>query len=215
VFAIPWPYLKREYVRITLKQGGTPDDVADITDSVEWLNDSQIRITPAPAFGMVVTVTRNTPSKVALVIFKDGSNLTGANLNMVSTQLLHIIEEGRDYTELVHNLVENASGLLEEFKNLSVAADSVPYGSMTGVNYNPATGMITLYIPEGPPGKPGQPGQRGLPGEKGATGDDGPIGPVGPPGQAPLVDVIDCGGPYDTDYITIIDGGTPYSFPDT
>lgn len=191
VFGIPWPYIRRAFVHITHQRDDGLSSAEDVTDTVEWLNDSQIRVTPAPAFGTNITVTRVTPSDKALVVYKDGSTLKGADLNAVTTQLLHIIEEGRDYTELVHNLVENASGLLSEFKNISVAADDAPPGTMAAAHYNPATGMITLYIPQGrrgeqgppgPRGDSGDPGERGQAGPEGAPGIQGTQGPAGVPG---------------------------------
>jgi hypothetical protein len=245
IFPIPWPYIRRSFVHFTLRRDESLDSAKDITADVEWLNDGQIRVTPAPPQGHTLIVTRVTPSDRALVVFKDSSTLTGADLNAISTQLLHIVEEGRDYTEMVHNLIENASGLLDEFKNLSVAADDSPPGSMAGVSYNPGTGMITLYIPQGKQGEKGDRGDKGARGDRGEKGDKGDNGAqgiqglqgiqgakgdkgdrgdrgekgdkgdkgdVGPAGLPPLFDVLDCGSPYDTDYLAIVDGGTPYDF---
>lgn len=60
--------------------------------------------------------------------------------------------------------------------------------------------------PEGQIGATGPQGIQGPAGDKGQTGDQGPRGPEGPPGLAPVLDVIDCGGPVE-EWVVIVDGG--------
>ncbi len=209
VFPINWPYIDKDFVRVYLQDAQRGEAKKDITASCRWLSDSQIEICPdPPPYGSTVTITRETPFDRPLAVFRDGSVQLADDLNTVSTQMIHITQEGRDYTGLVHNLVQNASGILEDYKTLGIAVDDLPYGRMASSSWNPATAMLTLYIPQG---RPGVRGPTGPPGQ-GEKGEQGIQGVPGPAGQVPLVDVIDCGGPYDAERITIIDGGGPYDF---
>ena len=97
IFPISWPYLDRDYVVVTSTVKGITESKVDISTAIEWLNDSQIRISPPPPSGTLITITRQTPSDDMLVKFKDGSAHLAADLNTAVTQLLHIFHEERDY----------------------------------------------------------------------------------------------------------------------
>jgi hypothetical protein len=89
-FAVPFPYIARSHV--TAK-------VNDVTTSFTWVTSSVIRITPAPASGVSVYVSRNTPLSVPLVLWQDAANLKAADLVLDTQQTLYASEEGRDYID--------------------------------------------------------------------------------------------------------------------
>ena len=204
LFPIHWPYIDRGFVVVKLQKDPRDEDYELlIPDSdYNWITDSQIEITPAPPSGSSVIITRNTPSDRALTKFRDGAVLLGKDLNGVSEQMLHIIEEGRDYTDQVHDYVGKAEGYLEKLAgldeavdraeaaaeradkvlNLSIAVDDAPYGHVTSGSYNVDTGMLTFLIPEGKTGPDGAPGQDGRDGHDGQDGKDGQDGQQGKPG---------------------------------
>lgn len=205
IFPINWPYLKRAFVHVTLVRDPVlaADNIVDISGSVNWISDSQIEITPAPPPGSIITITRKTPSDKPLLLFKDGSTQLAADLNTVSAQLLHIAEEGRDYTEQVHDYVGKAEGYLEQLEGLtsavkraetaaeradqvltlSIAVGDAPYGHAVSGSYNRETGMLTFHIPEGKRGPDGNKGETGNTGQPGPDGRQGPEGNPGPDGK--------------------------------
>jgi len=66
----------------------------------------KIRLVTAPASGIVVSIVRQTPNTVSdfrgnIVVFNDGSILTGADLNKSVQGLLHIIQEVGDLSSQV------------------------------------------------------------------------------------------------------------------
>lgn len=78
-------------------------DKANITASVNllpvaytWDSDSVIRISPAPANGLVVEARRRTERETRLVDFSDGSTLTESDLDLSATQVFYIVQEAID-----------------------------------------------------------------------------------------------------------------------
>lgn len=195
VFPIRWPYLHPSYVKVGLR--AEREEEATPTEFT-WLDAGRIEISPAPAAGLYVVITRQTPGDAALISFQDGSTFTGPQLNTISTQLLHLMQEGRDYTALVHDYVGKAEGYLEQLEglstavavseaaaaradqilNLSIAVDDAPNGHVASGAYNPETGMLTLYVPKGPQGDPGENGTDGRDGRDGKDGADGNPGVI-------------------------------------
>ncbi len=98
-----------------------------------------------------------------------------------------------------------------QLMGLSIAIDDAPHGEAASGSYNPATGMLTLRVPEGERGQEGPSGPAGPAGRDGVDGKDGRDGVDGSPGLAPIIDVIDCGGAAAT-HVSIIDGGFADSF---
>ena len=136
-----------------------------------------------------------------------------AEIQRIADQASAAAARAEEESQIARDAAERADQVL----GLSVAADDVPHGSWPSANYDAATGMLTIGIPRGADGLPGPPGAQGVPGPQGddgaqgSTGSQGIPGPPGPPGQAPIIDVIDCGGAYPTQ-ITAIDGGNAASF---
>lgn len=110
VFSVPWPFIDRRFVRVFLSHG-SPDDTElfnkaeDITSTCRWLSDAQIEVSPAPTSGTVLILTRETPFDKTLATFKDGSVQLSDDLNLVGNQLLHIVQETKDFSQQVQDYV--------------------------------------------------------------------------------------------------------------
>lgn len=102
------------------------------------------------------------------------------------------LNEIKDYTDDVQDIKNQLYGLTTELVKL-------PYGSEGSAVYDGTTGVLTIYLSEGPQGPVGEQGPtgpvgpqgpQGLPGPRGPQGlqgVDGPAGPQGPEGpQGPV-----------------------------
>lgn len=106
IFTIPFPYINRDYVHVTV------DDVEQVDGdnaTIEWLTDASIRIMPTPASGATVFIYRDTTKEEALVDFRDGSVLNEENLDTEVTQLLHIAQETYDIPGMLIKTVNTLS----------------------------------------------------------------------------------------------------------
>lgn len=95
-----------------------------------------------------------------------------------------------DKSAAVQALVDTAQSIVDAVKRISATAETVEPDRPAAADYTPATGRILFSIPRG---------------------RDGRQGPAGPPGQAPVVDVICCGGAAKRQ-ITVIACGSAASF---
>lgn len=123
LYPVLWPYIDRNYVRVSLRRKGQDEKPQDITSSIRWISEHEIEVLPPPAQGETLYITRQTPSHRPLMVFRDGSTQLAADLNLVSEQLIHIIEESRDYTTEVHDYVGKAEGYLEQLGGLTQALE--------------------------------------------------------------------------------------------
>lgn len=99
-FRIPFEYLSRQYVVVTLIKPDSPSDnkVLKMGDDYIFINSVTIELTTTATQGYtVLRIHRYTGSDV-LVSFRDGSVLTANDLTVSELQAIHIAEEGRDYT---------------------------------------------------------------------------------------------------------------------
>lgn len=90
-FSISFQYLNRAHV------------VAKVNNSLvthTWVNDSTLRISPAPATGSNVWIYRVTPKEAPLTVFKDGVGFREADLNRMVKQLLYISQEAYENADL-------------------------------------------------------------------------------------------------------------------
>lgn len=71
---------------------------------------------------------------------------------------------------------ERAKAEADSLKHLNVYVEGVPYGTETVGDYDPVTGILTLFVQEGPMG---QQGPLGAGGPQGIAGEEGPQGPRG------------------------------------
>lgn len=117
-------------------------------------------------------------------------------------------EDARDRAEIAAESAETNAGRI---MNLSIAVDDAPYGHMASGSYNPATGMLTLRVPEGKQGETGIQGPAGVQGIQGPQGVQGPRGPEGPQGNSGVI--VEMSGIYGfaiqgDDLVMVYDDGT-------
>lgn len=84
-FAVPFPYLSRDNVKVTVEGAPVP---------FTWLSDGLVQILPAPQGA--VTVYRETQNTAGVIYFNDGSVLDESMLEAMSKQLLYICQEVLD-----------------------------------------------------------------------------------------------------------------------
>ena len=87
-YAVTFPFISREHVTVT----------ADGTAATfTWVNNGQITITsPAVLSSEALIIKRNSSPATLLVDFVDGSNLTEADLDLLSTQMFYLAQENID-----------------------------------------------------------------------------------------------------------------------
>src|SRR5690625_904549 len=83
-FTIPFPFLDKDYVYVTV------DDVPTV---YEWVNDSLIIIEPAPPAGAEVVRYRYTFSEHARHIFQSGVPFRPRFIDENNTQLFNVMQE--------------------------------------------------------------------------------------------------------------------------
>lgn len=107
-----------------------------------------------------------------------------------STAAEEAIAEGVAYVEGVKNHVieieKRVNTTANTIKNTTATASALESGEAPTANYDSETGLLSLGIPAG---------------QKGDTG------PAGPPGTAPVMEVLDGGGAYESGVVTVLDGG--------
>lgn len=87
-FTFPFPYLRPSHVIVALNGVETTNFTLPTTSSV--------RITPAPAVGVSVLISRRTES-APMTSWPEGSNITGRNLDLAQLQSLFIAQEARGF----------------------------------------------------------------------------------------------------------------------
>lgn len=78
---------------------------------------------------------------------------------------------------------EAADAIRQQLYGLSINSVALPFSSKGTATYDASSGVLTLYLPEGPKGTKGDKGDRGDVGPKGPQGDKGGAGPKGPQGD--------------------------------
>ena len=96
-FTVPFVYLKKTFVKVTLNnadlKGG---DYGDTSVDYYFLDDTTARLKTAPASGSELTIRRYTSATDRVVTFKDASILKATDLDTSQLQAFHIAEEARD-----------------------------------------------------------------------------------------------------------------------
>lgn len=162
-FAVPFPFLSRAHVFVTL---------AGVPVTPVWLNDGLLSITPAPTG--LLKIQRQTPEVNRLVDFSNNSGLDEAQLDLSALQLFYLIQEVNDF-ETEQALTNTALRASIDAVHL-IPGPQGPAG-VNGVNgINGANGAAGVQGPAGPTG-PAGPAGTGT-----GTGTVGPAGPAGPQG---------------------------------
>lgn len=113
---VPFEKLSRAFVKVR---------VNGVQATFEWLSDTQIRLTIAPATGALVEVYRET-GRERVATFSDGSTITGADLNAVYAHSLHLSQEAVDSASAAVGAVPTANaalGLAEDARNAAGVAE--------------------------------------------------------------------------------------------
>lgn len=109
-FVVPFEYLARKFVTLTLR-GSTKKTLVMGVD-YRFVNPTTVslNITPAAEFNQL-EVRRHTSATERLVSFQDGSILRAGELNIATMQSIHVAEEARDLT--LYSIGLNEDGNLD------------------------------------------------------------------------------------------------------
>ncbi|HEY8400391.1 MAG TPA: phage tail fiber protein, partial [Cytophagaceae bacterium] len=88
LFGIPFPYLKKEHVKVYINN-------VPYTDFI-WSTDSTLEFASAPADGAIVRIQRETPYSAGMVKYTTSNILNPDNLNLTTNQLLYALQEAMD-----------------------------------------------------------------------------------------------------------------------
>ena len=117
-FAVPYPYLKRAHVQVSvdgvLKVDGT---------DYNWTSDRNVQFTSAPASGTEVLVQRDTPESDQIVQWDNGSYIIAEDLNESDLQWLYNIQELYDEYHRLDGTIEGEA-IKEIIGTLPVLVDS-------------------------------------------------------------------------------------------
>ena len=84
LFSVPFPYLDPGYVKVRLN--------GVVTSALTFASPTVVRLNGCPAAGVVVTISRDTSCN-PLVVFQNGSKVSGEDLNTATLQALNAVEE--------------------------------------------------------------------------------------------------------------------------
>ena len=98
IFSVPFPYISRNHVVVTV--GGVP--TADYT----WLTTSSIETASAPAAGVSVDIRRTSSRAARIVDFQDATPLTEGLLNQDANQAFYVSQEAFDAASDLEQVVD-------------------------------------------------------------------------------------------------------------
>ena len=98
-FVFPFTYLKPDHVKVS---------VGGIAASFTLINQTTVRVSPAPAGGTIVRVYRDTPGD-PLVEWNDGAVMLGKDLNLATGQAVNVAQEARDAAEESAAIAQSAN----------------------------------------------------------------------------------------------------------
>ena len=137
-FAIPFEYLARKFVRVTLV--GTNRQELVLNQDYRFTTRTQITTTRAWGTGDgydLIEIRRYTSATDRLVDFADGSILRAYDLNISQVQTLHVAEEARDLTADTIG-VNNDGNLDARGRRIVNVADGIDAGDAVTVRQQQA-----------------------------------------------------------------------------
>lgn len=135
-FTIPFEYLARKYVEVTLL--GIDRLPLTLNTDYRFVNKTLISLTrPYGAEYKQIELRRETSATERLVDFHDGSILRAYDLNLSQIQTLHVAEEARDVARITLGMDDNGNldARNRRIVNLADAVleqDAVPLGQVRG-----------------------------------------------------------------------------------
>ena len=93
IFTVPFEYLKKSFVKVVVAEEPVP------SENFEWLTSTSIKLAVAPAVGSTIYIYRDTEKETPVTGYRDGSVLTGSDLDNQTRQLLHIAQETQDVAD--------------------------------------------------------------------------------------------------------------------
>lgn len=117
-FAVPFIYIKREYVNAYSEELDSKGRVVGERQplSFSWLNSGMVRLNTVVPAGYRITVERETYADRLLVDFQDAAIVTEQDLDLATLQSLHVAQEARD---------RNGYEIVEASHNVMIAVDEV------------------------------------------------------------------------------------------
>lgn len=127
------PYLSREHVKVYSFEDVEEVDLAPV--SFEWVDDYNIRVSPALATGTRLLIRRETPAGYNLTNWRDFTGeLTEHDLEQSQRQLLMLVQEASDNARFT--------------KGTGDVVVVSPVG-VNGLAYDSSTGLLTLSTADG------------------------------------------------------------------
>jgi microcystin-dependent protein len=115
VFTVPFGYIDRSYVHVSVN-GALVDD-----SLLTWNSSTEVVLPTIPAAGATVRRYRITP-KTPLVTFQSG-DLSTTDLNLFATQCTHLVQEGTDTGDTVGAALTAISAALAGVQEATSAAN--------------------------------------------------------------------------------------------
>jgi hypothetical protein len=123
-FSVPFPYLYREDIHVYFinfnedgKEVRTELKVYPLVQStlppstfdVYFLSEATLKFVNAPVKGQTIEIRRITNRLESEVVFSNSSVLTEEDLNLISTQLLYIVQEAYDNQTILQSNLEKVT----------------------------------------------------------------------------------------------------------
>ncbi|MBF0621171.1 MAG: hypothetical protein HQL54_04525 [Magnetococcales bacterium] len=118
-FQIPFPFLSRDHISVTI------DEI--VTSDFEWLDDATIRLITLPNNGKTIRIQRLTSTNSRMVAYQTGADLNQDLLNTDSQQAFYLAQEAIDHasermTQITSSAIWEGKG--NRMTNLSPAVDT-------------------------------------------------------------------------------------------
>jgi hypothetical protein len=121
-FVFPFDYISSDHIQVT---------VAGVVTTYQLISQNTVRISPAPAGGTAIRISRVTPSD-PLVVWSDGDIMLGANLNRSVEQPIYVAQEARDISDEAKEIAAEAKQTAET--NISDALVAVAQAQAAAVD---------------------------------------------------------------------------------
>jgi microcystin-dependent protein len=115
VFTVPFGYIDRSYVHVSVNGAAVDDSL------LTWNSSTEVVLPTTPAAGATVRRWRGTP-KTPLVTFQSG-DLSTTDLNLFATQCTHLVQEGTDTGDTVGAALTAISAALVGVQEATSAAN--------------------------------------------------------------------------------------------